>query len=81
MTIQPIGKNDDYFDDHPKNQSNLKAKSISEENLRLLIEVINSKQNNETWKLFRLLLANSTNKFINTTDIKVEKCRYVYIVQ
>lgn len=59
--------------------SNLKTKSIThEENLKILIEVIKSNQNNETWKLFRLLLANSTNKFINSTNIKVEKCTYVY---
>lgn len=49
------------------------------ENLKILIEVIKSKQNNETWKLFRLLLANSTNKFYNATDIKAEKCMYACV--
>lgn len=51
------------------------------DSLNILIGVIKSKQNNETWKLFRLLLANSTNKFINSTDIKVEKCRCVLCKQ
>lgn len=52
---------------------------MPKQNLKILIEVIKPKQNNETWNLFRLLLANSTNKFINATDIKAEKCMYVRV--
>lgn len=55
--------------------SNAPIESEPVEQLNLLIEVPKAKQVNKTWNLFRKLLANSANKFINVTGINTENCR------
>lgn len=69
----------DAFEPHPVGNSSFVANaSNSQDILGILIEVPKAKQIKETWKLFRMWLTNSTNKFINATpEINVEVCRYI----
>lgn len=57
--------------------NNFDSDTNSIETLKLVIEVPKAKQINETWNLFRTILSNSTNKFINAEGINAEKCRFL----
>lgn len=47
------------------------------EKLSILIEVPESKQNNETWRQFQELLAKCSNLYMSAINKSIENCRYI----